>query len=805
MFQNNLKLAWRSLLKSKYTSAINLTGLVVGMTAALLLWQYVAFEKSYDDFQKNADRIVRVRTDRVKDGEVFMQFAAGAAAAGPFLHQNFPEVEDFVKMHMGGDGVFERDERRFREEEAVFASDNFFKFFSLPLLSGDAGQVLKEPFMACISETVAKKYFGTENPIGQSLKRDGRDDFKITGVFADWPENSHMKPDILLSYITFSNVYNNDGGTETEFFWDGFYSYLLLRPGTDIKALEAKITPMITQKAEPDVDKKVIFSLQPLRDIHLTSHHLFEFEANGDAVAVRSLLIIGILVLLIAWFNYVNLATARSETRAREVGVRKVIGSSRGDLLRQFLLEAGLLNVLAIFISLALAQILLPAFEQLAGKKIPFTLLQEPQLWAAILGVFLLGTVLVGLYPAFVLSAFRPSEALRTSANRGGGSGGNGWLRKGLVVLQFAVSVMLIVGTLVIFKQLSHLRNANLGVNIDQTLVVKAPSVVDSTFQAKVSVFKNEVSQMAAVQGVVSSTGVPGQQAGWTAGIRPWGGDENSYEGLEAIGFDFDFAAQYGLETVAGRMISKEMVSDSMACLLNEAGVKRLKLGSPKEAVGKELDFWGDRMTVVGVVKNFHQQSPKLAFEPLIFRITPQYSSPDYFSIKTNTKDISGTLSAIEASYAAVFAGNPFDYFFLDEHFAKQFEEDQRLGRLTALFAGLAIFVSCLGLFALAAFVAERRTKEIGIRKVLGASVESLVGLLSKEFIALVGISIVIATPLAWYAMNAWLQNFELRISLAWWMFAVAGLAAVAIAFLTMSFQSVKAALANPVKSLRSE
>jgi len=804
MFQNNLKLAWRNLLKSKYISAINLTGLVVGMTAALLLWQYVAFEDSYDDFHENADRIVRVHTDRIKDGEVFMQFAAGAAVAGPFMKNNFPEVEDYLKMQMSGGGVFAKGEQDFRENNAVFATANFFKFFSHPLLVGNAEKCLSEPFTACVSASAAKKYFGTENPIGQSLKRNGRDEFKITGVFADWPENSHMKPEILLSYITFSEVYNPGGESETQFFQDGYYTYLLLKPGTDVKALEAKITPMMAQKAEPDVDKKVAFTLLPLRSVHLNSHYLFEFEANGDAVAVRALLIIGILVLLIAWFNYVNLSTARSETRAREVGVRKVIGSSRGGLIRQFLMEASLLNVMAIGISLVLAQLLLPVFEILVGKQIPFTLFSNPQLWLAIIGVFLMGTLLVGLYPALMLSGFNPSEALGASSNRGSGIG-SGWLRKGLVVAQFATSVMLIVGTMVIFRQLSHLRNVNLGVDINQTLVVKAPSVVDSTFQAKIAVFKNQISQTAAVQGFTASTGVPGQAAGWTAGIQPWGGDDNSIEGLEVIGFDFDFASQYGLETAAGRLISEKMTSDSSACLLNESGVKRLKFGTPEEAIGKEVNFWGDKLTVVGVVKNYHQQSPKMAFEPLLFRLTPGYFGPQYFSIKTNTAGISGTLASIEKTYRSTFPGNPFEFFFLDEHFAKQFEEDQRLARLTALFAGLAIFVSCLGLFALAAFVAERRTKEIGIRKVLGASVESLVGLLSKEFILLVGIAIVIATPLAWYAMNAWLQNFEMRIKMDWWMFAVAGFTAVTIAFLTVSFQSVKAALANPVKSLRSE
>ncbi len=804
MFQYHLKLAGRTLLNNKYTSAINLTGLVVGMTAALLLWQYVAFEKSYDAFHEKAGRIARVRTDRIKDGTVFMQFAAGAAVAGPFLHKHFPEVEDYAKLHIGGGGVFANGERRFREKEALFASANFFTFFSRPMLAGNAEHCLKEPFTACISESTAKKYFGTENPVGQNLKRNGREEFKITGVFADWPENAHLKPEILLSYITFSDVFNKGGRTETEFYWDGFYTYLLLRPGTDPAALEARITPMIAEKAEPQVAGQVAFFLQPLRDIHLHSHYLFEFEANGDAAAVNALFIIGIFVLLIAWFNYVNLATARSETRAREVGVRKVVGSSRGALVRQFLLEAGLLNVLAIGISVALSQILLPAFGQLAGKQIPFTLLNDPYFWTAVPAVFLLGTLLAGLYPALVLSAFRPSEALNSMSGRGAGVG-NGMLRKGLVVVQFTASVALIVGTLVIFRQLSHLRNADLGINIDQTLVVKAPNVVGSTYRAKISIFKNETAGLAAVRSMTASTAVPGQESGWTAAIRPWGGDDNSYEGLEAIGFDFDFAAQYGLEAVEGRLISANMGSDSAACLLNEAGVQRLKLGSPKDALGKELDFWGDKLSVVGVVKNFHQQSPKLAFEPLIFRLLSANNQPDFFSIKTGAEGIDKTLLDIESKYSSAFPGNPFEYFFLDEHFDKQFDEDRRLARLTALFAGLAIFVSCLGLFALAAFVAERRTKEIGIRKVLGASVSSLVGLLSKEFILLVGIAILLATPLAWYAMNAWLQNFEMRIALEGWMFALAGLAALAIAFLTMSFQSVKAAVANPVKSLRRE
>lgn len=810
MFRNHLKLAYRNLLKSKYTSAINLTGLVVGMTAALLIWQYVAFENSYDDFNEKAERIVRVRTDRVKDGEVFMQFAAGAACAGPVIHKNFEEVEDYLKLNMGGDGVYANGDRFFKEENAVFAAHQFFDFFSLPMLQGNPETCLKEPFSMCLSEKQATKYFGTENPIGKTLKRNGGDEFKVTGVFADWPENSHHKPDILLSYITYSDVYNDpqaEGYTsETSPYWDGFFTYLLLQPGTDVKNLESKI-PRALEKEYPgeNVQNDIILALQPLQDIHLTSHYLFEAEANGDATAVRSLLIIGLLVLLIAWFNYVNLSTARAETRAREVGVRKVIGSTRGDLIRQFILEAAMLNLLAIAIAFAAAQILLPSFENLAGKKIPFTLLSQPELWVGMLGLFLIGTLLAGLYPAFVLSSFRPADALAKRSSRSAGGGGS-LMRKGLVVAQFATSVMLIVGTIVIFQQLSHMRTAKLGVDIDQTLVVNAPGVVsDSLYDSKFVNFKNSLLQLPEVSKITGSTDVPGKQVDWTAAIRPWGGDDDSYEGLQAIAMDHDFIEQYDLELVTGRIFNGEMSTDSASCVLNEQGVLRLGLGSPEEALGTELDFWGDKLTVVGVVKNFHQQSPKLSFESLILRILKPGWQPNFYSIKMSGGDIATTLNKVESRYSSIFPGNPFEYYFLDDQFAKQFEADQRLGNLTALFAGLAIFVSCLGLFALAAFVAERRTKEIGIRKVLGASVESLVALLSKEFIILVGVAILIATPLSWYAMNEWLANFEMRIDIQWWVFLLAGLAAILIAFVTMSFQSIKAALVNPIQSLRSE
>ncbi len=510
-------------------------------------------------------------------------------------------------------------------------------------------------------------------------------------------------------------------------------------------------------------------------------------------------------MLLIAWFNYINLSTAHAQTRAREVGIRKAVGSSRGSLIAQFLTEAALLNVTAIVFSLLLARLLMPAFERLSGKSMPFALVSEPRLWMSVLGVFVAGTLLAGLYPAFVLSSFKPASVLKGGAVESK-SGGGISLRKALVVAQFAASVALIVGTIVVFRQLSHLRSADLGLNLDKTLVVKAPSVLSSGFRQNLNTFKNEMKQVAAVRNVAASSVVPGDPFDWLAGgIRRWDAPETDSKAVKAMAMDFDFVDAYQMQLLAGRNISAEIISDSNACILNERAVSHLGLGTPAEAVGTDINFWGERLKIVGVVKNFHQQSPKAVFEPLVMRVLGADGSPNFLSLKIDSRDLPQTLEAIRAKWSAVFPGNPFDYFFLDEHFEKQYAADQRFGSVFGMFALLAIFVSCLGLFALASYVARVRTKEIGIRKVLGASVTGLTGLLAKDFLKLVVVAIAVASPVAYYFMQRWLADFAHHIDIQWWMFAVAGIGAILIAFLTVSFQSVRTALTNPVQSLRSE
>ncbi len=808
MFSYHLKIAFRHLWKHKYTTSINLSGLIVGMTAALLIWQYVSFEKSYDDFHDNADRIVRVRTDRYNQGELSTQFAAGAACAGPLLHESFSEIEDHVKIYAPGERVVRHEDVTFRESKLAFAGKSFFTIFSYPLLTGDKETCLAEPLTVCISESIAHKYFGEKDPLGKSLNIDGLREYKITGVFRDMPENTHLDYNILLSYITLPSIIWPTYNSETTPDWDGFLAYLLLRPGVDAGLLESKFPALIEQKFGAkfkESNEAMVWVLQPLRDIYLISHYMGEAKANGDANAVRFLSIIGGLILLIAWFNYINLSTARTDIRAREVGVRKVVGSTRGNLIMQFLTEASVLTFGAISIAVLLTSFLIPVFSKFIGKTIPLTLFTEPHLWFGLIGIFTLGSLLAALYPAFVHSAFSPVSMLKGSATTTRGQGFNG-LRKSLVVLQFAASVSLIVCTFVVFRQLSHMQETALGLKIDQTVVLHAPRIADSTYHDKFETFKQEALRIPAIKNLTASTAVPGSAVDWNAGgIRRWGAPDADGKQVRALSLDYDYVTAYGLEVVAGRAFARGMHTDSTACMINELTALQLQFSSPEEAVGVDINFWGDRLTIVGVVKNYHHESPKAAYEPLVLRVLNPESPPKYYSMKLNTEQLPQTMQAIEALWKNVFHGNPFDHFFLDQHFALQYAADRRFGYVFGVFAALAIFVSCLGLFALAAHIAERRTKEIGVRKVLGASVENLVGLMTRDFMWLVLIGILIASPVAWYMMNSWLTGFATRIKIEWSIFLFSGLLAIIIAFATISFQSIKAALVNPVTSLRSE
>lgn len=806
MLQNYVKIAWRNLLRHKAFSAINLVGLAIGMAACLLILQYVAFELSYDNFHDKGERIYRVRQDRYDAGKLSTEWVSGAYAVGNSFKDAFNEIEDYVKVVGSGSVVAEvQGGEQLKIEKVYFASKAFFTMFSYPLIAGDARTALTEPNTVLLSETVANKLFGSANPLGKTVQVNSKQAVKVTGVYKDFPANSHLKPDLLRSYATYIKDMGPDNNPETAWTWDGCLTYLLVRPGTDPQALSAKFPRVVDKLVGAELKKynaAAIYTLQPLRDIHLYSHYIGETEPNGDGKTTYLLLGIAFFIVIIAWVNYVNLATARAINRAKEVGVRKAVGSQRSQLVKQFMVESFLLNGLAVLLALILVLITIPTFNSLSGQHLTLSLLASARFWLALLGLFVVGTFFSGVYPAFVLSGFRPVVVLKgRMVNTRQGI----LLRKGLVVFQFGASLFLLVGTMAVFSQIEFMREQKLGLNIDQTLVIRPPIVRnDSTYMGQMKSFKDELLRRPAIRSITASTSIPGEPVGWNAGgIRLKGQDESKAKQYRVIGVDYDYTNAYGLKLVAGRNFAKSFGTDPNAVIFNKMAIAQLGFQNPAEAIGKEIEFWGKTYTVVGVVDNFHQQSLREAFEPLILRLIPDVQG--FFSVKMAPAESARTIATLQSSWNQFFPGNPFEYFFLDQHFADQYRADQRFGQVFGFFTGLAILVACLGLFGLASFTTVQRTKEIGIRKVLGASVGEILQLLYQEFATLVAISFVVAAPLAWFAITSWRASYAFRADLNGWLFMLPFVAVLAIALLTVSFQTVKAALMNPVKSLQVE
>jgi putative ABC transport system permease protein len=804
MIRNYFKIAWRNILRNKAFSTINIVGLALGVAACILILQYVAFELSYDNFHKNGGQIYRVRQDRYNEGKLSTQWAAGAYAVGNSFKDAFPEVQDYVKLLGRGKNLLDYGDRSIKLEKHYLASSSFFTMFSYPLILGNPKTALAESNTIVLSESVAKRLFGKEDPLGKTVRVNKRRPFKITGVFKDMPANTHFKTEMLISYATFLSDVKPDN-PELAWQWDGCLTYIKLRPGTDAKALEAKFPALIDKLAGADHKKyksAAVYLLQPLKDIHLYSHFMMEAEPNGDGKTVYLLLGIAFFIVVIAWVNYINLATARAINRAKEVGVRKAVGSLRAQLIGQFMTESVLLNGFAVVLALILVALALPKFNEISGQELSFALLSSKMFWVPLVALFVTGAFFSGLYPAFVLSGFKPVAVLKGKvlATRQGIV-----LRKSLVVFQFAASLFLLVGTMAVFQQIRYMREQSLGINIDQTLVINPPIVADdSTFMRQLAAFKEELLRKSNIKGITASTVVPGQASDWNAGgIRLKGSDESQGKQYRIIGVDYDFLKTYDLKLIAGRNFSKDFGSDPKAVVFNKMAVQQLGFSNPEDAIGKEINFWGDIFTIVGVTDNFHQQSLRDAYEPLILRLIPDLRG--YFSVKLSGGEASSAVASIREEWNRFFPGNPFEHEYLDDRFNAQYRADQQFGLVFGIFTGLAILVACLGLFGLASFTTAQRTKEIGIRKVLGSSVFAIVEMLYREFVILIAISFVIATPLAWFAVNQWLDGYAFKTDLQWWLFLAPFAVVLLIALLTVSFQSIKAALTNPVTSLRSE
>jgi putative ABC transport system permease protein len=805
MIRNYFKIALRNIFMHKGYAAINIAGLAIGIAACLLILQYVQQELSYDQFHTKKDQIYRVTQDRYNDGALSTQWAAGAYAVGNSFKEAFPEIQDYVKINQAGDIVIKENNRLFKIDKTYFATEAFFNVFSYKLILGNKNTALKQPKQTVITASLAKKVFGTENVLGRSILINDTNLFTISGIMADMPSNTHFSTQMLISYSTFVQMAGPDNNPETAWNWDGCLTYLLLKKGTDVVALQKKFAPLVEAKNGEDLKRfnaGVQYHLQPLKDIHLYSHLMLEAGSNGDGKTTYLMLGIALFIVLIAWINYVNLATARAISRAKEVGIRKVVGSQRKQLIAQFLFESAILNAMAVAMAIGIIAIAIPSFSAITGQTMGYSILKNPALWLALVLLFLIGSFLSGIYPALVLSGFKPIVVLKGKlVNTTQGI----VLRKSLVVFQFAASLFLLIGTLTVAKQIKFMKNQSLGLQIDQVLVIKPPIVTrEASFLNQVTAFKQSLAGMASIKSIAASSSIPGQAVGWNAGgIRLLSDDEKKAKQYRVIATDYDYLPLFSLKLIAGRNFSKAFGTDDRAVIFNQAGIQQLGFQHPEEAIGKKIFFWGDTLQIAGVVANFHQQSLKDAFEPLILRATPDVRG--YFSVKMTSGSIESTLTNIQKSWNNFFPGNTFDYFFLDQHFDEQYKADQRFGNVFGIFTWLAILVACLGLFGLASFTTLQKTKEIGIRKVLGASVTSILNLLYKEFIVLICIAFFVATPIAWYANYSWLQNYAFRFNLNAWLFLLPLLVILGVAFLTVSLQTIKAALANPIKSLRTE
>ncbi|HVW97712.1 MAG TPA: ABC transporter permease [Mucilaginibacter sp.] len=804
MIKNYLLIAFRNLKKHKAFSFINMVGLAIGMAAGLLIIQYVVFEWSYDNFQVKKDNIYRVAQDRYNNGKLSTQWAAGAFAVGTKLKANFPEIKDYVKLVTTGAVLATYNDQKLTLPKVYFAGNSFFNIFSYPLISGDPKTALQEPFSVVLTETNAKKLFGNQNPIGKLLSFGYDQPVKVTGVIKDFPVNTHFKTDVLLSYATLLKFVGPKNDIDNAWLNDGCLTYLLLRPGTDPKVLEAKFAPFVNKEYAQfkGSGEGAKYYLQPLESIHLNSHLMFEAEPNGDGTSVYLLAGIAIFVIIIAWINYINLATARGISRAKEVGVRKTLGSAKKQLITQFMIEAMMLNGFAIILAIVLIIIFLPIFSALSGQYISLTLLVKPAFWAGVIGLFLVGSFLSGFYPAIVLSNFRPVEVMKGKLTA---SPSGIVLRKAMVVFQFTASIFLLIGSFTVYRQISYMERQKLGINIDQTLIIKPPLARVDSFYRSMTAFKNECLRDPAVKSVTVSTAIPGDPVPWNAGgIKLVGTPESAGKQYRVIGGDFDYLKAYGAKLLAGRLFSRDFsATDPHAIVFSKKAAEQIGFSKPEQALGNKIDFWGDVYTIIGVVDNYHQQSLHDAYDAIIFRCIPDVRGP--VSVKVSTSDLQQTLAGLKANWKAFFPGEQFDYFFLDQHFNEQYHADRQFGEVFATFTAIGIFVACLGLFGLVSYTIVQRTKEIGIRKVLGASVNVILQLLYKDFAKLVVIAFLIAAPLGWYASNRWLQTYAFRTDISWTLFAVPFIIVFVVAFSTVSYLTVRAALMNPVTSLKTE
>ena len=810
MIKNYIKIAWRNLIKNKGFTAINIIGLSLGIGCFIVIAMFVTDELSYDKYHEHANDIYRINSD-IRFGGTDLSMAVSADPMGETLKNDYPEVEQYVRLYASSGSKLIKNRNEYIEENRVVHADStLFDVFTLPAIIGNTNTALNEPNSVVITETAAVRYFGSaQQAMGEFLETDDntRTLYEVTAVIEDMPINSHFRYDFFFSMDNVQYGYGN-------YLSHNFHTYVRLRAGTNYKDFNENFPAVIDKYILPQAKQfmqiesmddfeaagnHLSYSLFPVTDIHLKSARGIELSANSNIQYVYIFSAVALFILILACINFMNLTTARSSGRAKEVGIRKVLGTGKKSLIGQFLTESILISVLALIIGLLFVRLTLGWFNAMSGKEMIMSALLTPQyIIFLVVFPFIVGSF-AGIYPAFFMSSFQPVTVLKGKLGTGHKKN---TFRNFLVVFQFATSIILIVGTVVIYKQLNHIQNSQLGFNKEQVLVVNNTGVPQETRQS----LKDEIVQLTDVVSASFGGFLPvsdSSRSDTTFSTETVMTESNAFN-MQYWTADYDYLENMGMEMLDGRFFSREFGSDSTAIVINETAAKLAGFDNP---VGKNLygtDGQGNVFTynIIGVVKNFNYQSLKQNVGALSFRLGNNSWVTAY---RFKTDNVSQLVSTIESKYKAVAPGMPFNYSFLDESFDNMYRQEQRVGSVAVTFAILAIIIACLGLLGLATYIAEQRTKEIGVRKVLGASVTNIVRMLSKDFVKLVLIAFLIASPIAWWFMNKWLQDFAYRIDLHWWIFALVGLLALIVALFTLSFQAIKAAISNPVDSLRTE
>ena len=796
-----LKIGFRNLLKNSSFSLINIFGLAAGITAFLLIFSYVRYEKSYDRQHQLSERIYRLRYERSSAEGESVKFASCCPPAAIRIRELYPEVEMIARVFRYRATVIFGD-RKFYEERMFFAEPQIFDVFDIGMVTGDPSSGISSANTAFISESCARKYFGSSDPMGQTINVDREMSFVVTGIFRDFPGNSHIKMDIMLSWPNLLTHY----GPDIEMSWGdtGFFTYLVLNQSADPQVFEEKLRGLVERDFgevlryyKLTLDLKV----QPLTDIHLNSAFMQELEVNGNRDTVTLLSIIAFFILIIAWVNYINITTARSMTRAKEVGLSKAVGSSRMQLMSRFFVETVLVNFAAMAISMVFIAAAWPSFSDFTGIPSGDAPWQEGWFWITSIVLFACSVVLSGTYPVLVLTSFKTSETLR---GRYVSSGSGIVVRKALVTFQFVMAISLITCTILVFRQVEFFRKQDRGIETRNVLAVRAPRVRDEAFGNKLLTFKEELLKNQAIEMFSVGTEVPGRQILWDAGgIFRVGSDQS--KNYQIIGMDYDYLPLLGAEIVAGRNFDRSF-SDSSSLILNETAVRWMGFESPEEAVNQKVNYWGNIYSVAGVVKDYRQQSPKEEFEPHIFRFMPHGRDVrGFFMIRYLAGNEKQVTELVSSRYAEFFPDNPFDYFFLDDYYEQQYHQERLLGSVFGIFALLAVIITCLGILGLTSFMMLQKKKEISIRKVVGSDTTDIIALFSRDFVVLITVSFIISAPLCWLWVTGWLRNYPVKMDISAWSFIVPFLTALVIALVTIGLLVRSTALESPARNLRVE